>query len=166
MKAKIVSILSSIGALIMGFIGGSCGVACLAGGCCGGTTVLLGFLSVSSSSLRFLEKLTPVFLTLTILSLGYGFYKAYKPVPASCCAENNSSLSIECCEKEKKQSFLKSKTFLWITTIICVIMWLYPYVFKNEIKTNIQNPPLLNLNDSLIGPKSFKIQTNSCDPKL
>ena len=166
MKAKIVSILSSVGALIWGFIGGSCGIACLAGGCCGGTAVLFGFLSVSSSSLIFLNKLTPVFLALTVVSLGYAFYKAYKPKPVSCCPENNSSLSSDCCEKEKKQSFLKSKKFLWITTIICVIMWLYPYVFKNEIKTNIQNPPSFNLNDSLIGPKSFKIQTNSCDPKL
>lgn len=164
MKAKIVSVLSSVGALIWGCIGGSCGIACLAGGCCGGTA-LLGFLSLSSSSLRFLEKLTPVFLTLTIVSLGYAFYKAYKPIPASCCSEKNSSLSSDCCEKEK--AFLKSKPFLWITTIICAIMWIYPYVFTNGIKnqTNTACCSSSNINDSLIGPKTIKIQANFCCPK-
>lgn len=165
MKAKFVSVFSSIGALIWGCIGGTCGVACLAGGCCGGIA-LLSFLSLSSSSFRFLEKLTPVFLGLTIVSLGYAFYKAYKPVPASCCSENSSSLLSDCCEKEKKASFLKSKSFVWLITIICAIMWTYPYVYKNEIKnqTNTACCPSSDIHDSLIGIKTIKVQTNSCCP--
>lgn len=131
MKAKIISVLSSIGALIWGCLGGSCGLACVAGGCCGGYAVF-GFLGLSSSTLTILGKLTPVFLALTVLSLAYAFYVAYKPKPAECCSESSNSTSGSCCTEKKKPSFFKSKTFLWITTVMCLIMWVYPLVFSNN----------------------------------
>jgi hypothetical protein len=131
MKAKLLSLFSSMGALIWGCIGGSCGIACFAGGCCGGTA-LLGFLSLSTTTMGVLQRLTPVFLGVTILSLGYAFYKAYKPRPAVCCADNNNPDSAGCCSKEKKQSFFKSKFFVWIITAVCAIMWVYPFVIQNE----------------------------------
>lgn len=127
-KDRMLSVASSLAALIWGSIGGACGVACLATGCCGGT-VLLGFLSLSGSTLGFLSKMTPVFLALTVLSLGYSFYKAYKPRRADCCETAGQVTS--CCDQtnvpEKKHSFLKSKSFLWIITIICVVMWVYTF---------------------------------------
>jgi len=127
MKTKLISIFSSIGAFIAGCFG-SCGIACFAGGCCGGTA-LFGLIGLSSSSLKILQTLTPFFLILTISTLGYAFYKTYKPKRVNCCDDNN------CCSKEtKKKSFFNSKTFLWITTIICAIMWLYPYFIKFENK--------------------------------
>jgi len=133
MKEKIVSVFSSIGALIWGCFGGSCGIACLAGGCCGGTA-LLGLFGLSSSTLGIMEKLTPVFLGLTILSLGYAFYQAYKPKPAACCTDKNNLLSNNCCDDQKKTSFFKSKSFLWIITIVCAIMWIYPLMFQSSAK--------------------------------
>ena len=130
MKSKIISIFSSIGALISGCFGGACGIACLAGGCCG-SFAIFGVIGISGSSLAFMQKLTPVFLIITIASLAYAFWVVYKPKPKTCCSPveepcNQSS----CCSKPKKVSFIKSKSFLWITTIICVVMWTYP-LLKN-----------------------------------
>jgi len=126
-KSRIAAILSSIGALIMSTCGGACGAACLVGGCCGGTA-LFGLVGLSGSTLKFFEKLTPVFLVLTVLSLSYAFYKAYKPKPVDCCDTANDNSRDSCCVKEKKTSFFQSKSFLWATTILCAIMWIYPYV--------------------------------------
>lgn len=130
-KDKMISVVSSLGALIWGFIGGACGIACLATGCCGGT-VLLGFLSLSGSTLGILSKLTPVFLALTVLSLGYSFYQAYKPKAADCCATSGKEDS--CCNQSgrplKKDSFFKSKGFLWIVTLVCIGMWTYTLAFN------------------------------------
>jgi hypothetical protein len=135
MKSKIVSIFSSIGALISGCFGGACGVACLAGGCCG-SYALFGFIGISGSGLAFMQKLTPVFLILTIVSLGYAFYVAYKPKPKPCCTNTNGTPDqAPCCSKPAKKSFLKSKSFLWITTVICLVMWTYPYIFKSSSKS-------------------------------
>lgn len=132
MKEKIVSIFSSIGALISGCLG-SCGVACLATGCCGGTAIL-GFIGLSGSVLKVFEVLTPLFLVLTVISLAYGFYKAYKPKKAACCSQaaSGESASASCCEKEKKESFFQSKAFLWAITILCIVMWTYPLVIKGK----------------------------------
>ena len=135
MKSKIISILSSIGALIMGCFGGACGVACISGGCCGGAA-LFGLIGLSGSTLQYFEKLTPVFLVLTIVSLSYAFYKAYKPIPVNCCNKNNNdSFSKLLYKKRSTKIFFNSKSFLWATTILCVIMWLYPYTSKFHINT-------------------------------
>jgi len=132
MKEKIVSIFSSLGALIAGCFG-SCGVACLATGCCG-SYALLGFIGLSGSTIKFLGALTPIFLIITVISLAYGFHKAYAVKKAPCCvpAEKSETSSSACCQEEKPKTFFQSKTFLWVVTILCVVMWAYPYVFKNN----------------------------------
>jgi len=132
MKEKIVSVFSSIGALISGCFG-SCGVACLATGCCGGTAIL-GFIGLSGSVLKVFEVLTPLFLVLTVISLAYGFYKAYKPKKAACCspAASGEGASPSCCEKERKESFFQSKSFLWAITVLCIVMWTYPLILNSK----------------------------------
>lgn len=125
-KSRFLALFSSIGALF-GSCGGACGVACAASGCCG-SYALFGFIGISSSSLKFFEKLTPVFLALTIFSLAYAFYKAYKPKEANCCDSGNSNS--DCCNSPKKTIFFQSKSFLWAITIMSAIMWTYPYVSK------------------------------------
>ncbi|MBW6490912.1 MAG: hypothetical protein K0B15_06915 [Lentimicrobium sp.] len=157
MKEKVVSVFSSLGALISGCFG-SCGVACFATGCCGGTA-LLGFIGLSGSTLKIFEKLTPIFLVITVLALAYGFYKAYSPKKAECCSppktedKDNSS----CCEKEKPVSFFQSKAFLWVVTVLCVIMWTYPLIFKQQSNT---------VNDSPCCPASADSLKSSCCPPL
>lgn len=130
-RSRFVAILSSLGASIAGSCGGACGVACLAGGCCGGT-VLFGLIGLSGSTLSFFEKLTPVFLVLTIASLSYGFYKAYAPKKSTCCAPAETESTTSCCEKKTRTPFLQSKAFLWGTTILCALMWLYPVVLGSH----------------------------------
>lgn len=125
-KSRIASLLSSTGAFL-GACGGICGSACLTGACCGTAAVpLLGFLGLSGSAYLYFEKLKPVFLAATIVSLAYAFYKAYKPVPAvtsgtDCCAP------APCCAPAK-ETFISSKAFLWGITVLCAAMWLYPYI--------------------------------------
>ena len=128
-KERITALFSSIGSLIASSCGGACGVACIAGGCCG-STALFGLIGLSGSTLRFFEKLTPLFLGITILSLSYAFYKAYKPTSNRNCNTANTDDMNTCCAKEKKMSFFQSKSFLWAITILCAIMWLYPYAGK------------------------------------
>jgi hypothetical protein len=159
-KSRILALLSSIGALFMGACGGACGVACLAGGCCGGTA-LFGLIGLSGSTLTYFEKLTPVFLVVTILSLSYAFYKAYKPKPADCCDTATDNCENSCCVKEKKTSFFQSKSFLWATTILCAIMWLYPYMSKIN-KSDSNCTPSSQISDSTVINNAPKI--GSCCP--
>jgi hypothetical protein len=127
-KSRFLALFSSIGALFAS-CGGACGVACAASGCCG-SYALFGFIGISSSSMKFFEKLTPFFLILTILSLSYAFYKAYKPKDADCCNSENSNCSSDCCSTPKKTIFIQSKSFLWAITIMSAILWTYPYFSK------------------------------------
>jgi hypothetical protein len=120
-RSRFVAILASIGAPVLGGSGGACGVACFAGGCCGGTAIF-GLLGVSGSTLSFMQTLTPVFLILTVLSLSYGFYNAYKSRPAVCCAPVSEGETAPCCDTPRKTSFLQSKSFLWVVTLFCVVM--------------------------------------------
>lgn len=148
MKEKVVSVFSSLGALISGCFG-SCGVACFATGCCGGTA-LLGFIGLSGSTLKIFEKLTPFFLVITVLALAFGFYKAYSPKKAECCppkGEDNKDKSA-CCEKQKPVSFFQSKAFLWAVTVLCVIMWTYPLIVRQQAGSAKEPPCCPAVTDS------------------
>jgi mercuric ion transport protein len=132
-KSRFIALFSSGGALL-GSCGGACGVACAASGCCG-SYALFGFIGLSSSSMKFFEKLTPFFLVLTIFSLAYAFYKAYQVKAANCCDTDNSTSESKCCDTSQKTSFFQSKSFLWAITILSFIMWTYPY-FTNSNESN------------------------------
>lgn len=138
-KSRFVALFSSIGAFL-GSCGGACGVACAASGCCG-SYALFGFIGLSGSSIKFFEKLMPFFLALTILSLSYAFYKAYKPKEANCCDSENNNRSSDCCDTPKKTNFFQSKSFLWAITIMSALMWTYPYISKinNSNSNSIQS---------------------------
>lgn len=116
-KSRIAALFSSAGAML-GACGGICGSACVTGACGGIALPLFGFLGLSSSALQFLEKLKPIFLLITIMSLAYAFFKAYKPKPAV-------SFDAKC--DAETQTFIQSKSFLWAVTILSAIMWFYPY---------------------------------------
>lgn len=116
-KSRLGALFSSAGATI-GACGGICGSACVTGACGGVALPLFGFIGLSSATVQFLGKLKPVFLIITIVSLAYAFYKAYKPEPVDCREDGGA----------EKQTFIQSKSFLWAVTILSSIMWLYPYV--------------------------------------
>ena len=127
-KSGFLALFSSIGAFFVS-CGGACGLACAASGCCG-SYALFGLIGLSSSSMKFFEKLTPLFLVITIFSLAFAFYKAYKPKAANCCDTENNKSESDCCNKPKKTTFFQSKSFLWAITILVIIMWTYPYISK------------------------------------
>jgi hypothetical protein len=151
MKTKISAFLSTVFALITGSCTSACGVACLASGCCGGYAIL-GFIGISGSAVAFLDKLTPVFLIITVLSLGFAFYKAYKPKPAPCCDTSSKNEEMSCCEPKKKTSLFSSKSFLWSVTVLVIIMWSFTLYKK------------MNDNSKSTTPNS-EIEDSSCCPK-
>lgn len=139
-KTRMAALFSSLVAMV-GACGSICASACLTGACCGTLTLpLLGFLGLSSSALQFLEKLKPVFLLITILSLAYAFYTAYKPKQTA-SIDATCGTSSSCCVTEK-QTFIQSKAFLWAVTILCAIMWLYPLIDRpyRGSQINCDNP--------------------------
>jgi len=163
-KSRFLALFSSIGSLL-GSCGGACGVACAASGCCG-SYALFGFIGLSSSSMKFFEKLTPFFLVLTIFSLAYAFYKAYKPKEANCCDSVNNNSGSDCCNTPKKTNFFQSKSFLWAITIMSAIMWTYPYFSKlndnkNSCNSNIETVDSFSTDDNS-SKKECCPQTTDC----
>lgn len=130
MKFPIVNLgtgmISSVGAAFV-TCGTTCGVTC----CVPPVLSLLGLSSYSASYVSFVEPLKPVLIGITVVSLGYAFYKAYrKPKMAiSCC---NADQAVEsCCKPEREAkvtAFIKSKSFLWLVTIFCAFMYAWPYL--------------------------------------
>jgi len=94
--------------------------AAIAASLCCITPVLavIGGLGGIASSFSFLEPLRPYLIGLTVLVLGFAFYKAYKP---------QKEEDIECaCEEDEKKSFLNSKAFLWVVTGVSILMFSFP----------------------------------------
>ncbi len=110
--------------------------ALLASLCCI-TPVLavLGGITGIASSFEFLEPLRPYFIGLTAIVLGFAFYQNYKP-------KKENEIACECEENEKSssiQNFLNTKKFLWIVTIVSVILISFPYysqIFFPELNNN------------------------------
>jgi hypothetical protein len=140
MKTKISAFFSTLLAFVTGSCSSACGVACLAGGCCGGYAIL-GFIGISGSAVAFMEKLTPFFIIITVLSLGFAFYKAYKPKPKICCDNSSENADNSCCTNEKKTDFFSSKSFLWSVTIVVILMWSVTFYkkFTDKSKNCIPN---------------------------
>lgn len=133
--SNIIAMLSSIGALLIG-CGATCGSVC--------ALPLLSFIGVSGatlSELSWLDKLQPYLMGLTILSLGYGFYQAYRPVKEQNCD------AAACACPPTKRNFFKSKSFLWTATIFCLFLWTSP-LFLSTNKSTCNPNSCENLNAS------------------
>lgn len=85
--------------------------------CCWGPLLLTGVAGVSGSSVYFswLITLKPYLLAIAFLSLGYAFYRVYKPKKNDCCCETNKKL------------FLKSKLYIWFVATFVILMTLISY---------------------------------------
>jgi len=103
--------------------GGGIVTALLASLCCI-TPVLavLGGLGGIATTFTFLEPLRPYLIGLTVIVLGYAFYKAYWP---------KKETNIECaCDTDEKPKFINSKKFLWIITAVSALLITFPYYSK------------------------------------
>lgn len=106
--------------------------ALLASLCCV-TPVLavFGGLGGIATTFSFLEPLRPYLIGMTVLVLGYAFYKAYKP---------KKNIKIECaCGVDEKPKFINSKKFLWIITAVSVLLITFPYYSKAFFPTAKKN---------------------------
>lgn len=168
------STLSGLGSIMLSFLGSACGPLCFLTGCCGGTAVL-GFIGLSGATLGFISKLTPLFLALTVLSLGYGFYVAYRPKRETCCENSSETSPASCCKPVQKTSFFRSKTFLWVSTILCIVLWTYPLVQnkKNSEPVSGSCCPAVDTThktccpakaDTTVKTNTKSINSNSCCP--
>jgi mercuric ion transport protein len=78
---------------------------------------IVGGIGGFASSLSWVEPLRPYLIIATVLILGFAFYRAYKPQKADDCG----------CVVEEKKSFMASKRFLWIITIVSALLMSFPY---------------------------------------
>jgi len=86
--------------------------------CCWGPALLISIAGISGGAAYFswITPLRPYLFGFAFTSLGYSFYKAYKP---RTCESGSCS-----CDKEQKPGFLKSKLYLWVVAMIVIIMFL------------------------------------------
>ncbi|MEO7393516.1 MAG: mercuric transport protein MerTP [Chitinophagaceae bacterium] len=80
---------------------------------------LVGSISGAVSAFSWIEPARPYLIILSIIVLTFAFYQAYKPAKQDDCD----------CPPVKK-SFLQSKNFLWIVTIVSVILMTFPFYSK------------------------------------
>jgi len=121
-------------------LGGGIITALLTSLCCI-TPVLavLGGLGGIATTFSFLEPLRPYLIGLTVLVLGYAFYKAYKP---------KTNTDIECaCETDEKPKFINSKKFLWIITAVSALLITFPYYSKALFTSDNQNVVIVQSNN-------------------
>lgn len=81
---------------------------------------IVGGIGGIASSLSWVEPLRPYLIGATAIILGFSFYQAYKPKPADDCG----------CVTVEKKSFMSSKKFLWIITIVSALLISFPYYGK------------------------------------
>jgi len=82
---------------------------------------IVGGIAGTASAFSWIEPARPFLIGLSIIALGFAFYQAYKPVAVDDCN----------CEVPEKKSFLKSKSFLWVVTVLSILMFSFPYYSNN-----------------------------------
>src|SRR3990172_5315672 len=102
-----------------GLIGAGILSAIAASLCC--ITPVLALIAGSSgiaATFSWLEPARPYLIVVTVLVLGFAWYQKLKPKKAE----------IECdCETDEKPSFLQSKRFLSIVTVLAALLLAFPY---------------------------------------
>jgi len=132
--------------------GGGVITALLASLCCIAPVlaVLVGLGGIATT-FSFLEPLRPYLIGLTVIVLGYAFYKAYKP------KKNND---IECaCEPDEKPKFINSKKFLWMITAVSSLLITFPY-YSNVLFPANDNEAVVQSNN--IVKVKLNIEGMSC----
>ena len=136
-----------------GLIGAGVLSALAASLCC--ITPVLALIAGSSgiaASFSWLEPARPYLIGITILVLGFAWYQKLKPKKAD---------EIDCdCEEDEKPSFLQSKKFLGIVTVLATVMLTFPYyshIFYPDTKANV-----IIVDSNNIQQASFEISGMTC----
>ncbi|SKA06635.1 Copper chaperone CopZ [Chitinophaga eiseniae] len=96
--------------------------------------------------------LRPYLLGATVLILGFAFYQAYKPRQKDACG----------CPGEEKKSGLQSKTFLWVITVMSVLLSTFPYYAK-YFQPQQSGPQIIVNNSAGAEQAVLHIQGMSCE---
>jgi copper chaperone CopZ len=68
-----------------------------------------------ASGFSWMEPARPYLIGFTVLSLGFAWYQQLKP-----------QKEIDCCEPDRKESFMQSKLFLGLVTVFAALMLSFP----------------------------------------
>ncbi len=123
--------------------------------CC--ITPLLAILAGASgiaSAFSWLEPARPYLIVVGIGALGFGWYKALKPKATANCADDS-------CAVEKK-SFLASKSFLAIITIVAILLMAFPYYGKVLYPKQQRNNVVIVESDN-IQTANFNLKGMTCE---
>ncbi len=81
--------------------------------------VSFGVTGVFIAQLGALYQYKWITFALSAAFIGYGFYKAYRPIPAESCADGT-------CARPMNRTFMRS--ILWIATAIVAVSMIFPYL--------------------------------------
>ncbi len=133
------------------FIGAGLLTAITASLCC--ITPVLALIAGTSgiaATFSWLEPFRPYLIGLTILVLGFAWYKKLKP-----------QKEIDCeCDTDEKPKFIQSKIFLGIVTAFAIIMLAFPY-YSGIFYQNTEKQ-IMVVDKSDIKTTKFKISGMTC----
>jgi mercuric ion transport protein len=122
--------------------------------CC--ITPVLALIAGSSgiaSSFSWMEPFRPYLIGLTILVLGFAWYRKLKP---------RTTGEIQCaCEADEKPSFWQSKKFLGTVTVFAVLMLAFPYYSPVFYPDNKKEIVIVNATD--IQTVQLEIEGMTCE---
>ena len=129
-------------------------LAALAASLCCITPILaiLGGLSGVASAFSWLEPFRPYLIGLTIIVLGVAWKKTLKP--------KNSGIDCNC-EKETKSSFINSKAFLAIITVVSGLLLTFPY-YSGIFVPKQETKEVLIVNEKNLVKMKFTINDMTC----
>ena len=115
---------------------------------------LLAGASGAASSLSWLEPARPYLIGLAIAALGFAWYRSLSNKQSTECGPDGG------CVVEKK-SFLASRTFLTIITIVAIALIAFPY-YANIFYPKQQAKNVMVVESNNIQSASFNIKGMSC----
>ena len=130
-------------------------LSAIAASLCCITPVIALFAGSSSIATNFswIEPARPYLIGLSIAVLAFAWYIKLKPA---------KSTTTDCnCESTKKTSFLQTKTFLSIVTVLAILMMAFPYYAKSFFPKTEKSTTLII--DSKTETVEFSIKGMTCD---
>ncbi len=121
--------------------------------CC--ITPVLALLSGTTgvaSTFSWVEPYRPILVGLTVLILGFAWYKKLKPRPQD----------IDCACDDDKPKFIQSKTFLFLVTIFAGIMLAFPYYSHLLFPNSSVKKKVLYVSENNVGELNYSIQGMTC----
>jgi copper chaperone CopZ len=121
--------------------------------CC--ITPVLAFLGGASglaSSFAWIEPFRPYLIGLTILVFAFAWFHKLKPQKQADCN----------CQTDKRPSFLQSKSFLGIVTVLAGLLIAFPYYAK-AFYPKAEQPQVVISNRADIKQAEFKIKGMTCE---